>query len=92
MGQAKQEALMRLVAIVALTVFAAFPVLAADPAPADHKTDQKLICKRIQTTGSHLQTQRVCLTQEEWDGQNKVARDSVHQSQVVGSTKNTGGK
>ena len=77
---------MRLVAIVTLSVFVALPALAADQTITDPKTGQKLICKRLEKTGSRIQTERVCLPKEEWDRQGKEIRDAVRQGQVMGGT------
>jgi hypothetical protein len=66
---------------IALALFAAalaMPALAADPAPSDqHYSKPKkphLICKRDDSTGSHM-AKSVCKTAEEWAG---TSVDSDH--------------
>ena len=77
---------MRLVAIVTLSLFVALPAFAGDQIITDPKTGQKLVCKRLEKTGSRIQTERVCLPKEEWDRQGKEIRDAVRQGQVMGGT------
>jgi hypothetical protein len=77
---------MRLVATVALSLFVALPALAKDQIVTDPKTGEKLVCKRLERSGSRIQTERVCLPQAQWDRQEKEIRDAVRQGQVMGGT------
>jgi hypothetical protein len=77
---------MRLVVVAALTVFVALPAVAADQVVTDPKTGQKLVCKRLEKTGSRVQTERVCLPQADWDHREKEIREAVRQGQTMGGT------
>jgi hypothetical protein len=77
---------MRLVAVVVASLVIAVPAFAADQVITDKKTGEKLVCKRIEKTGSRVQSERVCLPQAEWDRRNKDIQDAVRQGQVMGGT------
>ena len=59
-------------AILSLAFFT--PAVASEPAPKEEKTvqepkksaEEKKICRRIQSMGSR-RTERVCMTQKEWE-------------------------
>ena len=77
---------MRLVAVAVLSVFIAAPAFAADKTITDPKTGEKLVCKRVEKTGSRIQQERVCLPQAEWDRRTKEIQAAVRQGQTMGGT------
>ena len=84
---------MKLVALTFLAAVLATPAVAADPTPAptdQHYSKPKkphLICKRDDTTGSHM-AKSVCKTAEEWAG---TSMDSDHNKLGVVSRGQAGG-
>ena len=58
-------------------------VFAADA--GSDKQDKKrtgMICREVETTGSRLETQRVCMTREQWEQQRRDARQATEQAQT----------
>ena len=60
-------------------------ILIPGVAVAADKSDKKhdgLICREIDTTGSRLESKRVCMTKAQWDEQRRDARDAVDHAQI----------
>lgn len=69
----------------ALLCLALFPGVAFAAGNAGDKQDKKhdgLICREIDTTGSRLETQRVCMTKEQWEQSRREARQTVERAQT----------
>ncbi|HEX6661237.1 MAG TPA: hypothetical protein VF067_05150 [Sphingomicrobium sp.] len=59
--------------LAAAALFAASPALAqvttietSNPLPKHSSDPDKLICERVERTGSRLQVEKVCLTAQQW--------------------------
>jgi len=82
---------MKTIALGLVAIALATPALATEPTPADqHYSKPKkphLICKRDDTTGSHM-AKSVCKTAEEWAG---TSMDSDHNKLGVVSRGQAGG-
>lgn len=62
-----------------------FPVLAAaaDAPAAKPKADpNKVICREEEVTGSRLQTERKCMTSQQWAEYRRNQRESVEHTQT----------
>ncbi|MCB2107487.1 MAG: hypothetical protein KDE14_07295 [Rhodobacteraceae bacterium] len=58
---------------------------ASKAAPAQ---EEKLICKRINTTGSRIGGGRICQTKEKWDAESRDAQQRLRDmNKVQGATK-----
>jgi len=69
-----------------------FPGLAASqaPAPAEgpaKRVADKLICEKIEVTGSRVAVKRVCLTQAQWDERRRDDRAATEKMQIRGQIK-----
>jgi hypothetical protein len=63
----------------------AAPQAAATGAPAKDLGDQdKVICKTIEVTGSHLGSTRRCMTRSRWEDMERASRDEVDRIRSVG--------
>jgi hypothetical protein len=85
--------------IVALAALSAIPAVADEPpggAPPQSGTympastqasgdPTEVICKDVKELGSRLQTKKVCMTRQDWDIQEKAAKDSTEQWQRAGA-------
>lgn len=68
-------------------VFGAAPALAqapgtdsANPA-AKNKDPNRIICEKVQETGSRLNARRVCLTAQQWEEQRRRDRQNLEDAQ-----------
>lgn len=64
----------RLLLVLALAVGAGAPALAQTATSASANDPNRLICRRIQETGSLVRTTRQCFTRAEWDRIAETAR------------------
>jgi len=65
---------------------AASPVLAQaqtnnKPAPSSTKDPNRIICQRIEETGSRVASKRVCMTAQQWEEQRRSDREYVEDAQ-----------
>ncbi len=60
------------VALLAQTAPAAAPATDAGSAPA--ATKPRMVCRKIETTGSRVQSRRVCMSAKDWRGAGDQAR------------------
>lgn len=70
--------MMRFVAFTLLSLAAAAPALAAEPAQtpaAQPERSQRTVCRQTAATGSILRSQRICRTQAEWDARAEQDRE-----------------
>ena len=73
---------MRTLVLIAAAVVAA-PSFAQTPAPAtpaaapSPDSGDKMVCRSEETIGSRLKTQKVCLTQREWQERERENREAV---------------
>lgn len=61
------------------------PGVALAAGKSGDKQDKKhdgLICREIATTGSRLESQRICMTKEQWEQARRDARESVSGAQA----------
>jgi hypothetical protein len=81
--------MLKLVTLAAVAVFGTAPLLAqvssietARPAskPAD---PNKLICERVEKTGTRLGARRVCMTAAQWDAQRREQREDLERVQRI---------
>jgi hypothetical protein len=56
--------------------------LAAQPAASSGKKTDGMICREIGVTGSRLDTQRVCMTRQQWEDSRRDARQTIEQAQT----------
>ena len=56
--------------------------LAAGPNDKQDKKGNGLICRDIDTTGSRLESQRVCMTKDQWEAQKRSARETIDRAQT----------
>jgi len=69
----------------ALLCLALIPAAAIAAGNAGDKQDKKrdgLICREIDTTGSRLETQRICMTKEQWEQSRRDARNFTSEAQT----------
>jgi len=85
--------------IIALTALATLPAMADEPPggappqsgtymPAGAQTSgdpTEVICKDVKQLGSRLQTKKVCMTRQDWEIQQKAAKDTTEQWQRAGA-------
>lgn len=68
-------------------LFAAAPALAetqttATPPPvAKGKDPNRIICEKVEDTGSRLSTSRICLTAQQWEEKRRTERENLEQVQ-----------
>lgn len=60
---------------------AAAPV--ATPAPGSKKDPSRVVCRTEEVTGSHLASERKCMTLAQWKEYDRLQRESVDQAQRV---------
>ncbi|HEY1606242.1 MAG TPA: hypothetical protein VGF77_11680 [Allosphingosinicella sp.] len=68
-----------------LLCLALIPSVAVAAGNAGDKQDKKhggLICREIDTTGSRLESQRICMTREQWEQQRRDARETIDRAQT----------
>jgi invasion protein IalB len=76
-----------MLALVACTaqLLGAAPALAqtqaSDSSPAKNKDPNRIICERIQETGSRLASKRVCMTALQWEDQRRRDRENLQDAQ-----------
>jgi hypothetical protein len=54
---------------------------AAPTTKSDASDPNKVICRRIETIGSRLDSKRVCRTKGDWDAEQALNRQTLEQSQ-----------
>jgi len=71
--------------VCAALLVAGAPALAQNqpnPPPTKQQPDpDRIICEKIQETGSRLSARRVCLTAQQWDEQRRRDREAVQDAQ-----------
>lgn len=79
--------MLKLVTLAAVAALGATPLLAQVSSietsrPADKVEDpNKLICERVEKTGTRLGARRVCMTKAEWDAQRRASREELERQQ-----------
>ena len=73
----------------------AVPALASPtgnaPAPeAKDKDPNRIICEKIQETGSRLNTRKVCMTAQQWEEQRRRDRENLQDAQQRSLEPNSG--
>ena len=67
------------VALVGAPAMADIPSQQSQPAAKSDKPQDKLVCKFINTTGSRLSRDRVCMTRSQWQAQEDAQDDELQQ-------------
>jgi len=75
--------------VAALALATAGAASAQDDAETEAPED-KVVCKTEKITGSRTRTQRVCMTQSQWDEVNKATRQKVDDFQRNGTSRRDG--
>jgi hypothetical protein len=60
------------------------PSIARTPSPSEGTRDSpadKIICKRLTTTGSRLPGKRICRTQAQWNANDRDSQDAARKAQ-----------
>ena len=82
------------VACMAL-MFGAAPALAQAQGtdstnPAAKKDPNRIVCEKIQETGSRLNSRKVCMTVQQWEDQRRRDRESLQDAQQRSLEPNSG--
>ncbi|WP_374529334.1 hypothetical protein [Novosphingobium sp.] len=78
------------IAAGALALLAIAAPAMAEPAPAaagattksDDKDPNRVVCRRMEVTGSRLASKRVCQTAAQWDAMEAAQRQDIERSQT----------
>jgi hypothetical protein len=70
-----------------LALFLAISALAADVPPAQPAAEpapkrERMICRRLEQTGTRMSGREVCRTQSQWDYDERSARDVLRDKQL----------
>ena len=68
--------------IIALAVQAAPPAAKTDEKPVGYY--DKVLCKRIEATGTRLGGKRLCMTRRDWDARAALDRDALEKERNQG--------
>jgi gas vesicle protein len=85
-----------LAGIACATLFGAAPALAQAPAsgspaqPAKNQDPNRVICEKIQETGSRLNSRKVCMTAQQWEDQRRRDRENLQDAQQRSLEPNSG--
>jgi hypothetical protein len=66
-------------ALVTAPAIAGTPSQQSQPTAKPDKPQDKLVCKFINTTGSRLSRDRVCMTRSQWQAQEDAEADGLQQ-------------
>ena len=74
---------------------AASPVLAqaqtnSQPAPSSTKDPNRIICQRLEETGSRVASKKVCMTAQQWEEKRRSDREYVEDAQQRSLEPNSG--
>ncbi len=56
--------------------------LAADGGDKQDKKHSGLICRDVDTTGSRLESKRICMTRDQWEAARRDAREAIERAQT----------
>ena len=57
----------------------------AKPAAAPQNPDDRVICERVEETGTRLGSKRICMTARQWAEQRRIDRETIEAGQREGS-------
>ena len=84
-----------LAAMTTSLALAASPVLAqaqtnSQPAPSSTKDPNRIICQRIEETGSRVASKKVCMTAQQWEEKRRGDREYLEDAQQRSLEPNSG--
>ena len=84
-----------LVAMTTSLALAASPVLAqaqanSQPAPSSAKDPNRIICQKVEETGSRVASKKVCMTAQQWEEKRRSDREYLEDAQQRSIEPNSG--